>query len=227
MRTTHVTLARGAAALGAVLALAAGQVRLAAQTAAPTPEIDNVARSQAFVFERALRGAVEAGGQRLAKRALVLVPELTLSTEEATVRSVRLTGYGFFFDVQVPDIQSTVLLLDMMTARQQRMSPVQPVAETSASAAAGPVFDPSREYSSYVREALIDTILDTSGVLTLGPNEHLTVAVSGIDRPQPNPLYRSNPAKLVLTIKGADLAEFRQGRISREEARERILEERF
>lgn len=188
---------------------------------------DGPARSQAFVFERALRAAVEAGGQQLAKRALVLIPELTLSTEEAMVRSARLPNYGFFFDVQVPDIQSTVLLLDMMTARQQRAGTTHPVAATAGTTGGGPAFDPSREYSSYVRDALIDAILDTSGVLSLGPDDHLTVAVSGIDRPEPNPLYRSSQAKLLLTIKAGDLAEFRQGRITREEARQRILEERF
>jgi hypothetical protein len=54
-----------------------GPVALWAQVPEP-PE--NPARTQAFVFERALRGAVELGGQQLAKRALVLFPEFILST---------------------------------------------------------------------------------------------------------------------------------------------------
>jgi len=213
-----------ATALCTVALLAAGGRGISAQGEGPGDQ----ARSQALFFERALSGAIEAGGQQLAKRALVLVPELTLSTEEATIRSVRLTGYGFFFDVQVPDIQSTVMLYDMMTAQRRRQGgPQQPVSQTTGGGGGTAVFDPSREYSAFVREALIDAILSTSGVLTMAPDEHLTVAVSGIDRPQPNPLYRSNPAKLVLTIKASDLDAFRRGEITREEALARILEERF
>jgi hypothetical protein len=214
-----------ATALCTVALLAAGGQAISAQGEAP----GNPARSQALFFERALRGAVEQAGQLLAKRALVLVPELTLSTEEATIRSVPLPEYGFFFDVQVPDIQSTVMLYDMMTAQRRRQgTPQQPVSQTTGGGAnTAAVFDPSREYSAFVREAVIDAILSTSSVLTLAPDEHLAVAVSGIDRPQPNPLYRSNQAKLILTIKGADLEAFRRGEITREQALERILEERF
>lgn len=191
---------------------------------------DNPARSQAFVFERALRGAVELGAQQLAKRALVIVPELTLSTEEAIVRGVKLGGYGFYFDVQAPSIQSTVLLLDMMAARQRR-GPSQEVAAAGAVAPDGavtpPSFDTDREYTTYVRSALVDAMIDSSGVLSLAPGERLTVVVSGIDHRSPNPLYRANSSKLILTISAEDLAELRQGRLTRDQARERIAEERF
>jgi len=203
----------------------------AAQVEAPELP-DNPARTQAFVFERALRGAVELGGQQLAKRAMVLVPELTLSTEEATVRGVKLGGYGFHFDVQVPSIQSTVLLLDMVAARQRRGAASQPVAATGVVAsdpmnAPAPSFDTDREYTTYVRAALVDAMLDSSGVLAVAAGERLSVVVSGIEHPNPNPLYRASTQKLILTISGSDLIELRQGRISRDEARQRIVEERF
>jgi hypothetical protein len=202
-----------------------------AQGQGPEPP-ENPARTQAFVFERALRGAVELGGQQLAKRALVLFPEFILSTEEATVRGVKLGGYGFYFDVQVPDIQSTTIVLDMMAARQRRGGPSQPVSAMGGvtddpMTVAAPVFDTNREYSAYVRAALIDALLDSSGVLLMSAEERLTVAVSGIERRGPNPLYRSDSGKLILTILGSDLVELRQGRITREQAKERIVEERF
>lgn len=202
-----------------------------ARAQGPEPP-ENPARTQAFVFERALRGAVELGGQQLAKRALVLFPEFILSTEEATVRGVKLGGYGFYFDVQVPDIQSTTIVLDMMAARQRRGGPSQPVSAMGGvtddpMTVAAPVFDTNREYSAYVRAALIDALLDSSGVLLMSAEERLTVAVSGIERRGPNPLYRSDSGKLILTILGSDLVELRQGRISREQAKERIVEERF
>lgn len=228
-----MTVTRHVLAVSAVAAILVGPVPVSAQTALPAT--DDAARSQAFVFERALRGAVELGGQLLAKQALALVPELALSTEEAIVRGVRLTGYGFYFDVQVPGIDSTVMVWDMV-ARQRAARPAsnasRPVSATGTMSAeplagAAPTFDPDREYTSNVRAALIDAILDTSGVLTLAPGERLTVVVSGIDRPEPNPLYRSNSRKAILTILGSDLLDLRQGRITRQEAKERIVEERF
>lgn len=215
---------------GATAILLIGPAVASAQTA-PMPE--NPARSQAFVFERTLRGAIELAGQQLAKQVLVLVPELTLSTEEAIARGVRLDAYGFYFDVQAPSIQSTVMVWDMM--RQRTRPPVglsRPVSSggtLAADSVAPPVppFDPDREYTSNVRAAVIDAMLDSSGVLAIAAGERLTVVVSGIDHPTPNPLYRSNSHKLILTILGRDLLDFRQGRITREQARERILEDRF
>ena len=223
-------LTRRAVVLATAATLAGPGLVLAQSPAAAAAE-ENPARSQAFVFERALRGAVELGGQQLAKRALVLAPDFLLSTEEATVRGVRLGGYGFYFDVQVPDIQSTMIVLDMMAARQRRGGPSQPVSDMSAvedeAMTASPAFDADREYSSFVRQALTDAMLDSSGVLTIGPNDRLTVAVSGIERRGPNPLYRSESGKLMMTIIGADLVDLRQGRITRGEARARVVVETF
>ena len=211
------------AAVAAAIVLAGPRVSFA-QGEAP----ENPARSQAFVFERALRSAVELGGQQLATRALVLVPELTLSTEDAIVRGLRLSGYGFYFDVQAPSIQSTVLLLDMAAARQRRgVQSVSATGVVSADANGPATFDPDREYTSYVRAALVDAMLDSSGVLSVTPGERLTVVVSGIEQPNPNPLYRSNSSKLILTITAEDLVAFRQGRLTREQTKERIVAERF
>ena len=82
-----------------------------------------------------------------------------------------------------------------------------------------------RAYSNFVREALIDAMLDSSAVLPLGPDDHLTIAASGIDQPGANLLYQSR--KLMLTIKGSDLLDLRQGKITREQAKARIVEGRF
>jgi hypothetical protein len=90
-----------------------------------------------------------------------------------------------------------------------------------------PTFDTDREYTTFVRQALVDAMVDSSGVLALNPEEHLTVVVSGIDQPAPNPLYRSSSSKMVLTIRASDLIDFRRGRITRDQAKERIAEERF
>lgn len=208
--------------------------RIASAQGAPPPE--NPAKSQVFLYEMALRSAIEIGGQRLAQQALVLVPELTLATTEpAVVRGVRLPGYGFFFDVQAPNIQSTMMVWDMMRRNGQPQDAARPVAErsspplpTETPAGGGPVtFDPNRAYTAHVREALIDALLDSSGVLQLAPEERLTVVASGIEHPNSNRLYRAAEVKLILSIRGADLQDLRQGRITRDQAIERITQERF
>jgi hypothetical protein len=227
--------------MGVAAVLVAAPV-MAQQTAPPA---DNAAKSQTYIYERTLRSAVELGGQKLAQQASVFVPQIVLAaTEQPIVRGVRLIGFGFFFDVQVPNIdQSSVMVWDMVNqssrvprnamGSQGTESPARPVGTvgaTSGPVAADPMvtvpaaFSPDRAYSNFVREALIDALLDSSGVLPLGADEKLTVAASGIDQPS-STLYRSG--KLMLTIKAADLLELRQGHITRDQAKERIVEERF
>ena len=42
-----------------------------------------------------------------------------------------------------------------------------------------------------------------------------------------NPYYRNTSRKLILSIKGEDLAAFRAGKITRDEAKQRIVDTRF
>ena len=76
-----------------------------------------------------------------------------------------------------------------------------------------------------VCHALIDAMLDSSGMLKLLDTEYLSVSASGADQPYSNPLYRDR--KLVLSVLVGDLAAYRQGKLTREEAKARIKEERF
>jgi len=204
---------------------------------------DNPARPAVFTYEMALRVAVLAGGRKLADQASALVPEAVLAvTEQPIVRGYPLPGWGYFFDVQAPNIQTTVMVLDMVSqSRRARAAaaggdagtlPVSDRTVGPATAEAAPnssgLATPGgadRAYSGFVREALIDALLDSSAVLTLKPEDRLTIAASGIDQPGSNPLYQSR--KLMLTISGLDLLEFRQGKITRDEAKARIVEGRF
>lgn len=80
--------------------------------------------------------------------------------------------------------------------------------------------DPVAEYTAEVKAAIIDAILDHSGSLTLGPDEWLTVAARDAE-----PLAAGDlapPPTILLRIRGADLAAFRSGRVSREEARRKV-----
>lgn len=231
----------GAAVVGTVLAVTI--VATGAQTPTPAPATqvsDAVTKSQAFRFEMALRIAVEEGGRRLARQALVLTPELRLeAAEPAVVRSFSLPGYGYFFDVQAPSITSEVMVWDM----RRRLAPpggvpemASPVSNGRVGAATAPVnpdpmageapatFDANRAYTTYVREALIDALLDSSAVFTdLGPTDRLTIAASGIEAHTTNPLYRGSEDKMMLTISGADLIALRQNRLTRDDARLRIV----
>jgi hypothetical protein len=216
--------------------LSAG-VGLLAQAPAPAdgPQQENPAKLQAFRFESMLRNAIEIAGQRLAQQARKIAPDLTLHVSEpAVARGLKLAGYGFVFDVQAPNISSSMLVWDMQLqrSRPQVSGPVTPIrgsVDGLPAAAPAPIvnFDPDQAYTAYVKDALIDSILDESSMLVLGPGEFLTVAVSGIDQPTPNQLYRTNSAKMILTIRAADLIEFRQGRLTRDQAKEKLAQERF
>lgn len=231
----------------AVMAMAL-PMRAVAQAPPPAPA-DEVAKSAVFTYATALRSAVLVGGQKLAQQASTVVPELVLApSEQPTVRGVKLDGWGFFFDVQIPEISNvTMMVWDMYYNQLHRTrgaapppdasGPAQPVSDRPTVSATGPVEpDPmvnelatqggrDRAYSNFVRGALVDALLDSSAVLPLGPTDRLTIAASGIDQPGSNPLYQER--KLMLTIKGSDLQDLRQGRITREEAKARVVEGRF
>ena len=230
----------GVVAAGAVV-MVVGVVRL---DAAQSPvQADPPEKAQAFMYENALRSTIELGGQKLAQQALVLVPELSLATNEPPiVRGVKLDGYGFIFDVQAPDIQSSLTLWDMVrqsAGSPRQMAGGQQVSVERATATSGPVaadpmsnapaaFDATKAYTAYVREVLIYSLVDNSVGLALGAAERLTIVASGIDQPNANPLYRArNMRKLILTITGSDLQDYRQGRITRDQVKQKIIESRF
>jgi hypothetical protein len=65
-------------------------------------------------------------------------------------------------------------------------------------------------------------MLDYSGPLGIGPDEWLTIAARDAEGPL-NPGEPYDAVTIVLRIKGNDLAAFRADRITREEARKRVL----
>lgn len=228
-------MARVLAVTGLSLVLVAP--RAFAQTAVD-PQDDAYKRT-VVQFEMALKGAVLAGGQRLADKAKQIVPLVDLVSEPPVIRGIPLpAGLGLHFDVQAPDIQSTLMAMDLMLTARPSSRPSagpntrvvssggvvdpDPMAGGSTETAA---FDPNATYSAFVREALVDAMLDSSGVLKLKDNEYLIVSASGADRPYTNSLLRER--KLILSILGADLAAYRQGRITRDEAKAKIQEQRF
>jgi len=195
-------------------------------------------RSQVTAFKYVLREAVERGGQRLADWAGGIVPGVQLVFgSDPVVDAIPLPGSGVLFEVRVPEIMQTSI---MLLALRQRLQPgAQPVAVPAPGrvSATGVVpADPmatldrrtaDEKYSEFVREALLDATIDGSRILAIEPGHWLTVAASGVEEPVANPLYRTSSRKLILSIKGEDLQALRAGAITRDEARARVLERRF
>jgi hypothetical protein len=88
------------------------------------------------------------------------------------------------------------------------------------------VRDPNEAYNRAVKEALVDAMLESSGPLNLGPDEWLTVAAR--DNIPADPLVPGDSTDLntvIFKIKGSDLAAFRSGQITLEQARTRVRAE--
>jgi hypothetical protein len=84
--------------------------------------------------------------------------------------------------------------------------------------------DPSEAYTREVKTALIDTMIEYGGSLTIADDEWLTVAAR--DNVRVDRFIAADPSEvvtIVLRIKGSDLAAYRAGRLTLEQARARVL----
>jgi hypothetical protein len=82
--------------------------------------------------------------------------------------------------------------------------------------------DPEEAYRAEIKQALMDAMLDYSAALGIAADEWLTVAArSNEERPRLAPAD-SDAHTVVMRCRGADLATFRAGQVSREEALKRI-----
>ena len=82
--------------------------------------------------------------------------------------------------------------------------------------------DPNEAYRTEVTQALKDAMLSHSSSLGIGANEWLAIAAKGNDdRPRLAPADTDSRTR-IFRLKGSDLADFLAGKITREEALERI-----
>lgn len=89
--------------------------------------------------------------------------------------------------------------------------------------AADPVLaDPNEAYRTQIRDALIDAMLEHSRGLNIAENETLTVAARSVEARPRLAAIDTDARTVVLSVRGADLAEFLGGRITRDEARLRV-----
>jgi hypothetical protein len=255
----------------------AGTVAGVAPATAQTPSRAAVEqRYQIGQMERVLEGAVEHGltNTRDRVQALAQMPADMLVSDNAHARGFRLEGYGVFFDVVVPQFETTLTwslrtldqndlglesamrtlqthvkgegdpnleqalkrlelqvsptVLARMTAPDTRgarnaTGSASAAADGQTSAVTDPILtDPSEAYRTEVLQALKDAMLAHSSSLGIAPNEWLTIAAKGNDdRPRLAPADSGSSTRIV-RLRGSDLGEFLAGRITREEALQRI-----
>jgi hypothetical protein len=81
-----------------------------------------------------------------------------------------------------------------------------------------------------VREKLIDSLLDWSHMLPLKAGEQVTIVAKDmldVQTLQPTDLSSRSYRQLILSIKSEDLLAFRQGKVTRDQAKEKIVDTRF
>jgi hypothetical protein len=203
-------------------------------------EADAELKAQLNAFSALLRDAVETGGQRLAEWANGIVPgiQLALATNPI-VEGTPLPDGSVLFDVRIPEILQTSVVLWLRQAPQAGATTVSRaggrVSGTSVVKGDEMVVPPgsparrtpNQQFSDFVREALIDTVIDGSRLVAIEQGQWLTVAASGIDVAITNPLYRNTSRKLILSLKGEDVQAYLRGDITRDEVEARIVERRF
>jgi hypothetical protein len=204
------------------------------------PEIKNQVR----FFQNIVTRAVQNGGAQLAQRARQFVSQVELAMDgPPVVTGVYIPESGYHFDVQVPDILPSglaLLQLYMNKPQPQQQTGVRPVSSNPAVTANGTTgsgglvtpdpmapFEPDKEYGNFVRSALVAAMLDNSGALPLKPGDRLTIRARVPQAALTNPLYQDDSRELLLSVQAEDLIAFRQGQITRDQAKERIKEYRY
>jgi hypothetical protein len=131
-------------------------------------------------------------------------------------------------------LEAKLVALEVQLGATQPRGRQRGVAAANLGAPAAPsvdpdvVNDPENAYTHEVKEALIDAMLDSSGVLTIGADEWLTVAAR--DNAPRDPLIPGDTVDFstwIFRVKGSDLAAFRAGRLTAEEARKRVEEREY
>jgi len=118
-------------------------------------------------------------------------------------------------------------------ARPQTVGAATVTAQTTTAPAAPPVDlslieDPNAAYTREVSQAIVDAMIENSGPLPISENEWLTVAARDNVRPDRLvPGDTSNISSIVFRIRGTDLAVFRAGRMTLDEARKRVEIKQF
>ena len=213
----------------------------AAQTPVSTAADQLRRHEQISVFEGTLTGAVNLAARRVAKEVQSRTPGANLFSGDARAKGFILDGYGVFVYVEIPAIDLTVsLMVDQLERDLQRRASSDTAGATNVSnnantpAAAAPsaketlrdVEDTGEKYRAAVKLALADAMLDYSKNLDLKPDEWLSVAARGSESALlPGEILQLTT--VVLRVKGSDLADYLAGKLTKEQAREKVEVRQF
>lgn len=169
------------------------------------------------ILEGTLTGAVRSAAGKIAKELQTSTPNAMLFTGEARAKGFTLDGYGVFFYVEIPAVDLTVTLMVENIERdaQRRLDAVNnKVVNLTAD-------DPAQRWRDAVKLALVDAMLEHSKSLELKPDEWLSVAARGSEGGLlPNEIYQLKT--IVLRVKGSDLSDYLAGRLTRDQARQKV-----
>jgi hypothetical protein len=233
-------------AVALVCALPAGveaqQAESQAQTSAPDPQLDRI-RAEVRTFEFALSQSIETAGQKLAAWAQTKVPNVLISpAADPVVNGVPMPGDSLVFMVRVAELSGVAVFAGAPrkffnqppgAGAQTDTKPEARIVNSTGVVADDPMKgsadppDPHAMYSDFVRLGLMDAMIDNSGVLSLKDGQWLSVVAIPVDVLVTHPYYRNQSRKLILSIKAEDLAAYRAGKITRDEAKQRIVDRRF
>jgi hypothetical protein len=193
---------------------------------------------QISVMEGTLTSSVKLAASQVARDVQSSTPGVSMFTGDARAKGFTLDGYGAFFYVEIPALDmNLVLSIETLERNAQRRSEIQAsnlqrneqaAAVSSANDALRSVAaeDPGQKYREAVKRCLVDAMLDNSKSMDLGPDEWLTVAARGSEAGLiPGEIYQLTT--LVLKVKGSDLADLLAGRLTREQARQKVEVRQF
>ena len=233
---------RSASVVAAILVGVSAPAIAQQQAPAGLPAQEEALKRNVQTYELVLKQAIFTAGTKVAEWARKIEPSVQLGfAAEPEVRGVPLLDNSLVFHVDVSEMGMGISgqLWYEIAASKGLIGPPRPGAGAARVGGTAPSPDsmkvpspmnmtPGDYMTEKVRESLIDAVLDSATILqSLGAGQTLTVACNPVDKLERNPLYRNPSKKLVLQIKGEDLVALREGKLTREAAKERIIERRF
>jgi hypothetical protein len=188
------------------------------------------------IMEGTLQASVGVAAKQVAKGVRSIESSASFMLGVARAKGFTLEGHGVFFYVEIPTLDLSVMmsLEQFERSSQLRAEQQQPRAEgvnelrrdpkqegpTAAESLAN-IAAEGQKYRATVRLALIDAMLDSSKNLELGPEEWLTIAARNSEYGlSANEIL--NLTTTLLRVKGSDLGDFLAGRLTKEEARQKV-----
>ena len=203
----------------------------------PSPE-QRTRQEKITIMEGTLQASVGVAATRVAKGVRSVDSNASLMFGTARAKGFPLEGHGVFFYVEIPTLDLSFMLTMEQIERslQQRAEQQQPrvdaqqvtevrreprVEAPTAAESLANITAEGQKYRATVRLALVDAMLDSSKNLELGPEEWLTIAARNSEYAlSTNEIL--NLTTTILRVKGSDLADFLAGRLTKEEARQKV-----